>query len=100
MNNHQPKPQLTPVTQACLLLSMLSGIILGVVAFRHLHPTEQQAEVHIGQALQQIRKHYVEDIDETISAVQHLLWHRWSNVRAEGPYIKGRPRGWPGDTKD
>ena len=68
MNNHQPKPQLTPVTQACLLLSMLSGIILGVVAFRHLHPTEQQAEVHIGQALQQIRKHYVEDIDETILA--------------------------------
>lgn len=68
MSNHQPQPQLTPVTQACLLLSMFSGIILGVVAFRYLHPTEQQAEVHIRQALQQIRRHYVEDVDETVLA--------------------------------
>ena len=60
--------QLSPITQACLLLSMLSGVILGVVAFRHSHPVEAAADVHIAQALQQIRRHYVEDIDETTLA--------------------------------
>ncbi|MEC8756311.1 MAG: S41 family peptidase [Pseudomonadota bacterium] len=60
--------QLSPITQACLLLSMLSGVILGVVAFRHSHPFEAAADVHIAQALQQIRRHYVEDIDETTLA--------------------------------
>ena len=60
--------QLSPITQACLLLSMLSGVILGVVAFRHSHPVEAPADVHIAQALQQIRRHYVEDIDETTLA--------------------------------
>ena len=63
-----PLYQMTPLTQACLLLSMLSGIILGVVTFRYLNSADTTAEVHIAQALQQVRRHYVEDIDETALA--------------------------------
>ena len=68
MQDRSHNIQLSPVIQACLLLSMLSGVILGVVAFRYLHPAEAAAEVHISQALQQIRRHYVEDIDEATLA--------------------------------
>ena len=54
----------SPLTQICLLLSVLSGILLGVVAFRYVHNVETAAETHIAQALNQIRDHYVEDVDE------------------------------------
>ena len=52
------------LTQICLLLSTLSGILLGVVAFRYVHNVETTAETHIAQALNQIRDHYVEEVDE------------------------------------
>ncbi len=38
--------------------------MLGVVAFRYVHNVETTAETHIAQALNQIRDHYVEEVDE------------------------------------
>ena len=57
-------PNSSLIPQLCLLLSVLSGVLLGVVTFRYLHHEEVATQSHIAQALDQIRDHYVEDIDE------------------------------------
>ena len=74
----EPTSRLSLLTQACLLVSILSGVLLGVVAFRYLNNTEPTAEVYVGQALEQIRDHYVEEIDErklAQSAIDGMLGH-------------------------
>ena len=72
----QPKAKLSSITQLCLLLSVLSGVLLGVVAFRYVNKTEVKAEAYVAQALGQIRSHYVEEIDERAlahSAIDGML---------------------------
>jgi len=74
----EPTSRLSLLTQACLLVSILSGVLLGVVAFRYFNHTEPTAEVYVGQALEQIRDHYVEEIDErklAQSAIDGMLGH-------------------------
>jgi hypothetical protein len=74
----EPTSRLSLLTQACLLVSILSGVLLGVVAFRYFNNTEPTAEVYVGQALEQIRDHYVEEIDErklAQSAIDGMLGH-------------------------
>jgi carboxyl-terminal processing protease len=74
----EPTSRLSLLTQACLLVSILSGVLLGVAAFRHLNNTEPTAELYVGQALEQIRDHYVEEIDErklAQSAIDGMLGH-------------------------
>lgn len=72
----QPKAKLSSISQLCLLLSILSGVLLGVVAFRYVNKTEVKAEAYVAQALDQIRDHYVEEIDERAlahSAIDGML---------------------------
>lgn len=72
----QPSTRQSLLTQACLLVSILSGVLLGVVAFRYFNHTEPTAEAYVAQALEQIRDHYVEEIDErklAQSAIEGML---------------------------
>ena len=51
-------------------------MLLGVVAFRYVNKTEVKAEAYVAQALDQIRDHYVEEIDERAlahSAIDGML---------------------------